>query len=116
MIVTRRVRDSGGTCGALAPMSTDSARTARSGALLPTTSTKAPSSTALSSPSGTRTRRWPSRSAAAPSSGPASAVPMPATAALSPPRATESRSATTRVSTPTTIIANGSRAMKAIGK
>jgi len=41
---------------------------------------------------------------------------MPATAALSPPRATESRSATTRVSTPTTIIANGRRAMKAIGK
>ena len=62
------------------------------------------------------TIRWPNRSAAAPSSGPPIAPPIPTTAELIPPRATESRAATTSVSVPTTIMANGNRAKKAMGK
>ena len=41
---------------------------------------------------------------------------MPTAAEVSPPSATDSRAATTTVSTPTTIIAKGRRATKAIRK
>ena len=67
-------------------------------------------------PEASSTGRWPILSAAAPSSGPTSAEPRPTTAEFSPPSAIESRAATTSVRVPTTIIAKGKRAMKAIGK
>jgi hypothetical protein len=48
--------------------------------------------------------------------GPAMTTPMPTAADARPPSATDPVALVTRVSTPTTIIAKGSRAMKAIGK
>ncbi|GAB3127468.1 hypothetical protein GCM10027056_27070 [Glaciibacter psychrotolerans] len=45
-----------------------------------------------------------------------SAVPIPVTAETAPASATEPRTLVTSVSTPTTVIANGSRLMKASGK
>ena len=44
------------------------------------------------------------------------AEPRPTTAEFSPPSAMDSRAETTRVRVPTTIIAKGNRAMKAMGK
>ena len=43
-------------------------------------------------------------------------TPMPTAAEVSPPSPTDPVAATTSMSTPTVIIANGRRAMKAIGQ
>jgi hypothetical protein len=63
-----------------------------------------------------RTVRWPQRSAAAPSSGPDTAVPTPTSAAVAPASEYEPRSADTAVMTATTDIAKGSFAMTAMGR
>lgn len=48
--------------------------------------------------------------------GPAMTTPMPTAAEVRPPRPTDPVAATTSISTPTVIIANGSRAMNAMGQ
>ncbi|BDH58539.1 hypothetical protein MTP03_34780 [Tsukamurella sp. PLM1] len=116
IMVTRRLRDIGPTCGALAPTSAAEASTAQPGSGLNTTHVMSSSARLFAIPATSTARRWPNRSAAAPTSGPTSAEPIPTIAELRPPKANESRPATTRVSTPTTIMANGSRATKATGK
>lgn len=49
-------------------------------------------------------------------SGPKAATPTPIIAAVRPPSSTEPRAATARVSTPTVIIAKGTREISASGK
>ena len=113
---TRRERENGPICGEVAPITKPTASTAASGSALKATYASASSASEFRVAASRSTRRCPILSAAAPSSGPTSAEPSPSTAAFSPPSATDSRAATTSVSVPTTIIAKGKRAMKAIGK
>ncbi len=116
MMPISRLRDMAAACGALSPMAAAAVRMSGSGDPAVTTTGKIPRRMPLRIPSGTSTRRCPNRSTASPMTGPAMTTPMPTAAEVSPPSPTEPVAETTRVRTPTTIIAKGSRAMKAIGK
>lgn len=116
MIVSRRLRLIAEACGAVRPIASAAASSTPSGTSLSTISGNTASSRPLASPTGTSTRRWPYRSTRAPIRGPAMTTPMPTAAEVSPPSPTDPVAATTSMSTPTVIIANGRRAMKAIGQ
>lgn len=106
----------GPTWGAVVPMRKAATRTAASGSVEYTAQANPASMRPLAVPATRRTTRWPYRSAAAPSSGPTHAVPRPTIAELRPANESDPRAETTRVRTPTTIIANGRRATNATGK
>ena len=110
------MRENGPICGEDAPITKLTASTATSGSGLKATQARPISASEFTIPATRITRRWPKRSAAAPSSGPTSAEPRPSTAEFSPPSAIESRAATTRVRGPTIIIAKGKLARNAMGK
>jgi len=116
MIVTSLDRDIGDTCGAVAPiMNADASTTASTTGWYATTA-KTASIAEFSIADSSSTGRCPQRSAAAPRNGPTRAVPTPTAAEVSPPSESDPRTVTTIVSTPTTIIANGRRAMNAMTK
>ena len=116
MIVRRRLRLIAAACGALRPIARAAARRTPSGTALMAITGKSASRAPLTSPTGTRTRRCPNRSTRSPKIGPAMTTPTPTAADVSPPSPTDPVAATTSMRTPTLIIANGSRAMNAIGQ